>query len=199
MSDFQKPSKRPSINQPLREFAAVGDPDEMNNYIEPNNQLNSFDLTPEEEDQLRRARKEKLNPPINTHTRSRIEFLADIGKMTKDILIGGVTFTLRTLKSREQKQVYLGLVDATNKVDEAYNIKFYTLAYSVSKLDGQPIEMVMNVKTFDDKLKMLEQLEESITDKLFAGYQELKELSEKQFSIKTESDVKEVADALKKA
>lgn len=200
MSDFQKPVMKKSLgSRGMREFPMVGGDElpqeEFTSYGAP---LDDFEISSEEEEALRQARKEKANPPINPKSKTRLEYLADIGKMTKDVTIGGVTFTLRTLKSREQRQVYLTLVDATNKVDEAYNLKFHTLAYSLIKIDQQEIAIMVKVNTLADKIKMLEDLEEIVTDQLYAAYQELKSTSDNQFALKTDEDVKGVSEELKK-
>jgi hypothetical protein len=201
MSDFQKPVLKKSVgSRTMREFPMIGGDEDMpdesfSSYGQP---LDSFEVSAEEEEALRRARKEKINPPISQQSKTRLEYLCDIGKMTKDVKIGGVTFTLRTLKSREQRQVYLTLVDVSNKVDEAYNLKFNTLAHSLIKIDQHEIAVMVKVNSLSDKIKMLEDLEETVTDQLFTAYQELKTTSDSQFSIKTVEDMKEVSEELKK-
>lgn len=203
MSDqFQKSNKRP-MQQPLRQFPTIGLPEEntqenavVNHYGMSGD--DHFQISAEEEEELRRARKEKLNPPISPQGKTRLEYLTDIGKMTKDITIGSSTFTLRTLKAREQRQVYLTLVDVSNKIDEAYNLKFYSLSYSLIKIDGIDINLVVKINSLQDKIKILEDLEETTTDQLFSAYQELKSSSDKQFSIKDDKDMKEVSEDLKK-
>ena len=191
MSEFQKPNKNQQIHQQLRQFSAVGD-DESSQF-DGNRELSS-----DEEELIKQARKEKLSPPITQPAKTRLEYLSDIGKMTKDVVIGGITFTLRTLKSREQKQVYLTIVDVTNKIDEAYNIKLYSLAYSLIKIDGQDVNFMVKINSLNDKINMLEELEETVIDELYNAYVELKETSDKQFSIKNEKDMKEVTEDLKK-
>jgi len=202
MSEFQKPFTKKSVgSRPMREFPMVGGEDgvqEEFTHYGNSEDLDPFEISAEEEEALRRARKEKVNPPIAPKSKTRLEYLADIGKMTKDVTIGGITFTLRTLKGREQRQVYLTLVDVTNKVDELYNIKFNTLAHSLIKIDQQEIAVMVKVNSLFDKIKMLEDLEEVVTDQLYSTYQKLKEESDSQFSIKTDADVKEVSEDLKK-
>ncbi len=201
MSDFQKPVMKKSVGgRHLREFPMVGGEDstseeEFTHYGSP---IEPFEISQEEEEALRRARKEKLNPPITPQAKTRLEYLADIGKMTKDVTIGGVTFTLRTLKAKEQRQVYLTLVDVTNKIDEGYNLKFNTLAHSITKIDGHEIAIMVKVNSLSDKIKMLEDLEEVVTDELFLAYQALKTTSDNQFAIKATEDMKEVSEDLKK-
>lgn len=201
MSDsFQKPFKKSvGSHQQLREFPPIGElPEDFADNID-NSSIDPFELSPEEEEALRRARKEKLNPPISPQAKTRLEYLADIGKMTKDVTIGGVTFTLRTLKSKEQRQVFLTLVDVTNKVDEAYNLKLHTLAHSLIKIDQQDVAIMVKINSYADKVKMLESLEETVTDQLFTAYQKLKADSDKQFAITSEQDMKEVSQDLKKS
>lgn len=200
MSDnFQKPFKKSIGAKPLREFPAIGGPDEEEvPSFKTYGSIDQFEISAEEEEALRKARKEKLNPSITPQAKTRLEYLADIGRLTKDVVIDGITFTLKTLKSKEQKQVYLTLVDVTNKVDEAYNIKYYSLAYSLIKIDQQNIEMMFKIDSLQDKIKLLEDLEESTTDRLFAAFEELKNTANDRFAIKTEEDIKEISDSLKK-
>lgn len=202
MSDFQKPVMKKSVgSRGMREFPMVGGDEgvheEFTHYGNTGD-LDPFEISAEEEEALRRARKEKVNPPITAKSKTRLEYLADIGKMTKDVTIGGTTFTLRTLKAKEQRQVYLTIVDVNNKVDEVYNIKFNTLAHSLIRIDGQELAVMVKVNSLSDKIAMLEDQEETVIDQLYAAYQQLKTESDNQFSIKTDEDVKEVSEDLKK-
>ena len=213
MSNFQKPGKNTSRLRELREFPAIGGEDlndlpaeyhrtqNQQNFGANNSDFDHFKITQEEEEELRLARQEKSRgreSPISQPVKTRIEFLADIGKMTRDVKIGENTFTLRTLKSRESREVYLFIMSANNKIDEAYNIKYYTLAYSLTKIDGQPLEFMVPIKIFEDRIKALEGMEDSLTDKLYQEYSALKTSSEEAYNLKTDEDVKEVSEALKK-
>ena len=196
---FQKPRKNLTQTRPMRQFPPVGDPDDTEAAQSIPSEFSHFEVSPDEEEALRKARKEKLNPPISPQSKTRLEYLTDIGKMTKEVSVGGTIFTLRTLKAKEQRQVYLTLVDISNKVDEAYNLKFHTLAHSLIKIDGQDVQVMVKVNSYSDKLKMLEDMEEVLTDQLFSAYQELKTTSDAQFAIKTERDIREVQEDLKKS
>lgn len=195
-SNFSKPKPPHSIQQNpnFRTFPTVGGED-----FEDHQPDFSAPLSSEQEQAIKKARQEKLNPTISQPAKIRLEYLADIGRITKEVKIGPSTFTLRTLKSKEQRQVFLTLVDVNNKVDEAYNLKLHSLAHSLLKIDGQDLEMVLPIRTFQDRISFLENLEESTIDQLFTAYQELKTSSDQQFALKTEQDVKEVSDALGKS
>lgn len=209
MSNFAKPNKNPSRLKELREFPAIGGEEEQLpmpyqgkmqfGTSAPADDFAHFKLTAEEEAELKQARADKLTEkPVPPQMRTRIEYLADIGRMTKDVKIGENTFTLRTLKSKENKAVLLTLVDAANRVDEAYGIKFHTLARAILRLDGQPFEHFVGDKGIAAVISVLEEMEDGVTDKLFNEYLELKSSSDASFAIKDDSDLKEVSEALGK-
>jgi hypothetical protein len=213
MTEFQSPpsSFKPSNkNKPLREFPVVGaeehiatspqyapfpPPQASPNDFRSNYSQDPFDApappSAEELEALKRARQEKLNPSVTHSARKRLEYLADIGKITQDVEIGGSVFSLRTLKAKELREVYMAAAKATNRIEELLIYRQYSLAYAINKLDQQDLEIMLDIKGLANRLKLVDDLEESTIAKLFEVYTAMKNQADTQFSLKTETDVKE--------
>lgn len=217
MTEFKSPAFKRSVGaKPYREFSPVGAPEDTTNPLPPVNPSflpqnappNNFSqfstqqptqLSQEEMELLRQAREQKNNPIITPPAKKRIEYLADLGRMTKDVQIGEHIFQLRTLKSKEIKEVYTTVAHtATNAIEEPFIYRRFSLAYALYKIDNSTLDLMLDIKTFPERLEFIDGLEENIASQLFTAYEKLRQESNNQFAVKTEQDAKEVADALKK-
>lgn len=176
--------------RPLREFSAIGD--DEHDLPEQQNDVNRAT------ESLKQARQAKLNPPITASAKKRLEFLADIGKITKDVEIGGVIFSLRTLKSKELQQAYVAMSSKNTQIEAAFEFRRYCLAVSLSHIDHQDLETMLNVQSLEDRLNLIDDQEESTVETLFKAYNDMTNSTNEKFSIKSPQDVKEVAEDLKK-
>jgi len=188
--------------QPLRQFT-VGAP-------EPEQAIPSRLTTAEklsgsnEAEIARKAIQEtKDNAPtrILGQAKNRIEILANIGRLTRDVTIGGHTFSLRTLKAREVREASLLTFNPAFKLDMElmYEARCQQLARSMYKIDGQDIGLVLGDDSVEARLKFLDDQEESAVSRLFDEYTALKTDAQKQFGISTDAEAKEVSEDLKKA
>jgi hypothetical protein len=198
-----KKNVQPSKGQ-LREFN-VGLPEEDTNS--PNNfiplQQPPYQQTPEEIEALARiARQEKLAAAnkIGDQGKKRIEMLADIGRLTKDVKIGEFTFSLRTLKARETKDASLATFStAITNLEASYEARKQQLARSVFKIDGQDIGLIIGSTNLEDRMRFLEDnLEDIVVEKLWSEFLALKEEAKTQYGINTVKEAEEVVEDLKK-
>jgi hypothetical protein len=149
------------------------------------------------------ARREQLSNAerISNPAKQRIELLADIGRLTKEVELAGHVFSLRTLKSKETREAALQSfnVNINTQLEAGYEARRQQLARSIFKIDGHLFEDVIGSNSLETKLQFLdEKLEETIIVKLFDEFSKLKDDARAQFEIKTDTEAKEVAEDLKK-
>jgi hypothetical protein len=162
--------------------------------------MNSFDVLPptaNELEELKRARQQKLNPSITEFGKNRLEYLADIRRIFRDVKINDVVFSLGTLKSKELHEVYLATTKTTNNIEELLAYKHHSLAYSISKINHQNLD-TLGVYTLSDRLGLIDCLEDSIVSCLFNSYETLKDEANAQFSVNNDNDMMVMAEDLKK-
>lgn len=197
MAGFDSPNFKKNIttNQPpLREFTVGPPPDET-----PVNQQQ--DLS-EIESEIREARRQKLanTNKISDAAKKRIEILANIGRLTKDVDIGGFSFSLRTLKSKETREAALATFSSsTTQLEASYAARIQQLARAIFKIDGEEIDAVLGSNNLEDRMKYLEDnLEDNVVEKLWNEFIALKEESNTKYGINTVKEAEEVSEDLKK-
>lgn len=161
-----------SSNAPTRETIQVEDPTMDFDLNNPNDRFRyaQKDIQHEEPDynaiaQERKSRRESQER-VSRSAINRLEILAGIARGTKDIEIGGVTFGLRTLKAREQKDLVMRATNSSNGFDEMFTVRIYTLAYGVYQIDGRDACEVLGTYKIDELAKIYEDFEESLVSKL---------------------------------
>ncbi len=203
MSGFESSSFKKNIPQsqqkPLREFT-VGPPDDLDqlptNYIQ--------ETSPEDlENEIRAARRQKLENAnkIGDAAKKRIEILANIGRLTKDVKIGNFTFSLRTLKSREAKDAALATFStAITQIEASFEARKQQLARAVFEIDGEDVDAIIGSSKLDDKLDFIENnLEDIVIEKLWQEFTALKEESRVKYGINSAKEAEEVSEDLKKS
>lgn len=209
MSTFYK--KTPSDNQQtrnkMREFN-VGAEEEMPEiqsmqdfYAKSMQEAPSgYELSVAEREELQKLRQEtnKSQPRLGDYAKQRIEVLANIGRLTKNVELEGVVFTLRTLKDKEAREATMPIFNCKNDVEAALELRRQSLARSIYQIDGQDIETTLGGKDFNLKLQMIDSMEETIVTKLYNSFNELKQEVRVKFGLETEAKAKEVVEDIKK-
>jgi len=103
----------------------------------------------------------------------RLEVLVGIGRLTKDVVIDNITFSLRSLKSREIQNVMEKAVAAQTNIGEAIAIRNNTLGYAVYQIDGQPLSVYVQSKKIEDAVDLIGELEESVVLQLWDQYSDM--------------------------
>lgn len=216
MTDFNNSTFKKSIGsasqpqgqQPLRQWTVpdakgVGDASLLNSYSGGDDPSFDPQAMRELEQSVKTARQQKVSGEsrISPSGKQRMELLADIGRLTREVEIGGIRFSLRTLKTRETREVALAAFSANIKTDleASYEMRRQQLARSIHKIDGHEVGLVLGDDSFAARLDWIDNdLEESVALKLFAEMNALNEEARSQFDIKTDAQAKEVAEDLKK-
>lgn len=193
-----------SQQKPMREFV-VGEPEDMQNGLETHNNQTQQPvmrpISPSELEAARRAHMEQKSTPerIGEQAKKRIEILAGIGRLTKEVSIGGTMFSLRTLKAKETKEAALATFSSVGtQLEASYEARLQQLARSIFKIDGNDVDAVLGTSDVADRITKLENLEEVVINKLWDDFVALKNDADKQYAINTDTQAKEVGEDLKK-
>lgn len=135
---------------------------------------------------------------LSSESKKRIELISGIGRLTKDVLIEGTTFTLRTLKSKETQEATIAGVVQQYKVEEAFETRRQFISRALHKIDGHDLYMVIGSNDLESRLNFVDELDDSVITYLFDEFTKLRNESNAKYSLKTEQDVKEVAEEIKK-
>jgi hypothetical protein len=161
------------------------------------------ELTPEEVAEVERARAEaqRERNVVSKTVRERIEFLAGIGRIKTDFKMDGVTFHLQSLKDGELEDI-LDVMIAMGETNEAkfnFEIRRQTMARSLASIDGMSVEELIGSDAIESKLELIKSLDENLIDYMHKHYEEhVLKVSREKYAIKTQEDVEEVVEAVKK-
>jgi hypothetical protein len=201
--------RKSSENQSkLREFN-VGDPADMPNipmdYNMPQDAQQpsrsvGYELSPAEREELQRLRSENANKGarVTDHAKKRIEILANLGRLTRQVEVDGISFSLRTLKGKEAREATMSIFDCKNDIEASFEIRRQTLARAIFEIDGQPIELAVGGSSLQAKLALIDEMEDVAIIKLYNEFNELRNEVQIKYGLQSEKEVKEVVEDLKK-
>ncbi|HVI39751.1 MAG TPA: hypothetical protein VM577_03750 [Anaerovoracaceae bacterium] len=208
MSEIESPLGKKTYGGPARRVLAVSDESEDfdTKPLPPSmmpqtaQQPREVKLTPEQfnEMQARRNEARMAQKKPTSEAKVRIELLTGIGRLTKDVVIGGYTFSLQSLKSKEMREVIKNVSAFEVPSESMYEMRCQILARSIVRIDDQPVGMVLGSDSLDAIAVFIDESEESTVNKLFSAYNEMVKSIEETVSVKTPEDAKEVAEAIKK-
>jgi len=158
-----------------------------------------YELTAAERDELQRFRKQAQEKnQLGEHAKKRTEILTNIGRLTKDVVIDQVSFGLRTLKDREAREATLSIFKCANDADAAYEMRRQTLARSLCHIDNQEVGLALGGDAFELRLELIDNMEETVVNKLYNAFNELRNEVRTKYGLTTEQQAKEVVEDLKK-
>jgi hypothetical protein len=149
----------------------------------------------------------------------RLEILLGIGRGRKDIALdtndGKFTFSLRTLKGKEQMEV-ASTAETLKRIrgtkgdyifspSSVHVLRLVVLKHSLYAIDGIDIDLVLgqNGRSPDDRLAFreafIDELDEGLVTHLFASYEALVEEHSAKYNLATDKGIKEVAEKVRKS
>lgn len=152
------------------------------------------------EKEIREARIAKITgkEKITDSAKKRIEMLVGMVRLTREVNIDGNVFVLRTLKSKEMREAMTNVLPFDGTIQAPYEIRSQLLARSLTHVAGIEIDHFIGSNTFESKILFLEELDDGLLTRLYNEYVILADTSKNKYAIKTEEDVKEVMEDLKK-
>ena len=116
--------------------------------------------------------------PPQKSTSSALEKLIFIGRLTKSVEVGGVTFEISSLTNKEHGDVIRAMYRFSEAAD-LFTIRVLTLANALKKIDGMPIDDIDigDIEDFEDsyhrRMSIIDSLQLSVVEKLFDEYEDL--------------------------
>jgi hypothetical protein len=152
------------------------------------------------EEQIRAAKEARRTgiEKISEGAKRRIEMLIGMTKLTKDVDINGNVFTLQTLRGKEMRETIKAVSKFDGTIEGPFEMRKQFLARSITHIAGVEISVFLATDSLETKLSFIEELDESLLNYLYDQYLELSKSAREKFSLKTEEDVKEVLEDLKK-
>jgi len=154
----------------------------------------------EMEKELRAARQAKVSGKerLNDGAKRRIEILLNMVRTTREANILGQVFRLQSLTGQEMRDAIMLAAEYDNTVQSPFEIRKQLLARSLTHVAGTEIEQFIGDRSLQSKFELLDNLDESLLNRLFDEYSLLVAEAKSKFAIKNEEDVKEVIEDLKK-
>lgn len=129
----------------------------------------------------------------------RFEVLIGIGRLTRDVVIDNVTFSVRSLKSKELRDVMDRAATTTTNVGEALTIRNSTLAYAIYQIDDQEISSYIGSNKIADRLVLIDELEEMVVSKIWAEYSKMLDAHQERLNKDLGTEAEEVIENVKKS
>jgi len=204
MASFESPlGNKKFSGQQLKEFDV---PDETNQI--PNEQVRHFHSQENEYDHSQTIALEKEmaaarearngREKITSGAKRRIEILLGMIKTTRDVEINGTAFVFQSLKTKEMRAAIIAAAEYDNTVQSPFEIRKQFLARSIIGVAGQEMEYFLGSNSLDSKLAFIEELDEALLNRLYDEYLILAKEAHDKFAVKTQQDINEVIDDLKK-
>jgi hypothetical protein len=173
----------------MREFQ-----EQMNGPMPPVREMSSL-----EKDILaaKKAKKEGRER-LSEGAKRRIEMLIGMSQMTREFDVNGTSFVLRTLSNSESRDVLVSSIKFDGTIEFSFEHARQTLARSLIQIAETDINQFLSSSELETKLVFMEELPQPLFTRLFNEYAALEKESKEKFAIKTDADVKEVVEDLKK-
>jgi hypothetical protein len=202
-SQFKKTFPSAPQSQQMREYT-VGAPEDQPQMTPHVSSHTGSSISPDVEAAMRKAKEDRERSlsneqRIGTGAKKRIEMLANIGRLTKDVKIGEYTYSLRTLKSKETREAAMASFSSVEtQLEASYEVRRQQLARSIYQIDGHSVEEIIESKEMSAKLALIDEWEELVVNKLFEEFNNLKNEAQSKYSVNSEAEAKEVVEDLKK-
>lgn len=173
-------------------------------------------------DMVTRMRKEALEKQKSSEEvsmskmRTKVELLTGIGRLFTEVDIpnSDVKFTLRTLKGSEAIRIQQFFesfeklpTNSGSLINQSSVNKTMVeiLVYSIYKIDGIDVDVALNILDLSEedqiryKREFIEEMDFYVIQRLFSKYSDLKKESIDLFTPKTEKEMEEAVEAIKKS
>lgn len=198
--DESQPSmpRRHNLQQPLPDFDAIREfQSRLDNEDGEDDRIQEM---AQKEREFREAREAKKSSKerLNDGARRRIEMLVGMSRLSRTVTLDDNEYQLQTLKAKEMRDVFTATAKFDGSVESPYEMRKQLVGRSLTHVAGYDIEQFVGANSIEARLAFIDELPESLLDRIFHEYQLLVKESMDKYSIKTESDVKEVLEDLKK-
>lgn len=157
------------------------------------------ELTDEEKRivELKKAKREGKER-LSDGARRRIEMLIGMTRLTKDVEIEGQMYKIQTLSSRELRDAITATAEFDGSVEFIFETRKQVMARALTVVAGVDIAQFLNSYDLQDRLDFIELMDHALLLRLYTEYSTLSQEAQSKYALKTEVEVKEVLEDLKK-
>lgn len=140
----------------------------------------------------------KENDRTSVHAINRLEVLVGIGRMVEEALIDDQVFKIRSLKSKELKEVFKFIATAETNLDQAIMLRNATLARALFEISGVEISNFVNSDSLEDIVNFIDEFDNNVLTKLWEVYRNMEKAHKERLGLDLGETPKEVSENLKK-
>jgi hypothetical protein len=195
MPSFESPLGNKSFSS--TQFKEVNVPDESGySQSEQLNQRSVEDVEREikEAREIKRSGKERLSDGA----KKRLEMLLGMTRTTRVVKLGDTEFELQSLKDKETREAMTSIAKYDGSIETPYEVRKQFLARSIVSIANISFEQFIGSSNLNSKLEFLEEMDDAFLTALYNEYRLLVQDANNKFAVKTETQVKEVLEDLKK-
>lgn len=148
--------------------------------------------------QMQQVRNNYTQTSLSPGAKKRAEILTGLGRASSEVNVDGVTFSMRTLKQIELREIIKTASNLELGSEQAYELRVRTLAYSIYAIDGQPVGLAIGSDAFEDWVEVINNMDETIVSYLHRHYTDLNSKNKVKYNL-TEEEAKEVVEDIKKS
>lgn len=202
-SGIQSSIGRTNFTSGQRKVLTVEDESDFPNTQEPDITYANTKFSDDEDDlelvrrlEEARARRKESKNVVSEGFKNRVQLLTGISRLTKDVTIDGIIFSIKSLTGRETREIFESAAKYDLNISQLHELRAQTLARSIYKIDGQPINIILGTSDLENITGIIENFDESLINYLYGEYENLINENKKKF--KSLSGDKEVVEDLKK-
>lgn len=182
----------PQVNaDQIREFQAKMQREEMPVYDQEAAEI---------ERQIKQSREDKRigRSRLDPGAKKRIEMLVGMTRITRSVTLDDNVFVLTSLRSKEMREAIMLASQYDGTVQSPYEIRKQLLARSIIQVAGVNIEQFVGSNEIEARYEFVDLMDESLLNRLYKEYLILVREAGEKYAVKTEEDVKEIVNDLKK-
>jgi hypothetical protein len=159
----------------------------------------TFEDVKRAEEAMKAAKTAKFAPSrLSAAAKKRIAIICGISRDNRSVVIDGETYVLQILKGHETRASYLAASAFDGTIESPFEIRKQLLARSLCSIAGTDIDLFLGDDSLESKLAMIDELPESLLVKLMDEYTKLTDEVQARYFPKSEAEVAEVIEDLKK-
>jgi len=135
---------------------------------------------------------------LSDGAKRRIEMLIGMTRLTREVTISENIYKLQSLSSKELRDALTATAEFDGTVAFIFETRRQLLARSLVTVAGVDISQFLNSYELEDRLDFIEEMDHALLVRLYNEYTEMNKDAQDKYSLKTEAQVKEVLEDLKK-
>lgn len=198
---FESPlGSKQFASQPLREYDV---PDESQYHtntmtfgtpIDEDEEVSNIEREVKIAREMKRTGKERLNEGA----KRRLEILLGMTRTTHVVDINGTKFEFQTLKSKEMREAIMKAAEFDGTIQSPFEIRKQFLARSLVRIAEVDFNQFIGSNSLEAKLEFIDELDDSLLNRLYKEYIAMVDESKNKFAIKNEDDAKGIVEDIKK-